>query len=132
MNLFSKRRETLRPWKKHKLAAYNRNYSVDDILTLFDKTQSKVNEWLSIAAGTRKVPPAPYPDNLNQMNDGMNDTMYPSQMHDEERLQQLREEKLSLLLSREIQEEDYKWNEFEPSEIQIKLDLADMVLETLV
>lgn len=132
MNLFSKRRETLRPWKKRKLAAYNRNYSVDDILTLFDKTQNKVNEWLAIAAGTRKVPPAPYLDNLNQMNEGMNDTMYPSQMLDEERLQQLREEKLSLLLSREIQEEDYKWNEFEPSEIQIKLDLADMVLETLV
>ena len=132
MDLFSKRKETIRPWRKHKLAAHNRNFWIEDILSLFDKSQNKVNEWLSISAGTRKVPPSFYFDNWNQMNDGMNDGMYPSQMLDEERLQQLREEKLSLLLSREIQEEDYKWNEFESSEIQIKLDLTDMVLENLV
>lgn len=64
----------------------------------------------------------------------MNDTIPPpsSQLSDEERLQQLREERLSLLLSREIHEEDIKWNEFGLFEIQTKLDLADMALEHLV
>lgn len=132
MNLFDKRRETIRPWKKQKQAAYDRNYSKADIVLLLSKTKRKVNEWMDISAGTRKIPPAGFLDNMSRMNEEMNDTMHPSQMSDEERLQQLREERLSLLLSREIQEEDFKWNEFEPSEVQIKLDLADMVLETLV
>lgn len=131
INTYEKRRETLRPWIKQKQAAYDRSYTAQDIISILSKSKAKVNEWLDIAAGTRKIPPPSPFDNFNN-NDGMNDTMAPNQMSDEERLQQLREEKLSLLLSREIQEEDGKWNEFEASEIQIKLDLADMVLETLV
>lgn len=101
---------------------------------MFENSKNKVNEWLDISAGTRKVPPPPLFDAFGSYNENMNDTIPPPNAHlsDEERLQQLREEKLSLLLSREIQEEDTKWNEFEPSEIQTKLDLADMVLETLV
>lgn len=128
INLYDKRRETQRPWIKKTIAAYDRNYTETDILSLFSKAKVKVNEWIDISAGTRKIPPPSFFDNFNQMNDTMN----PSQLSDEERLQQLREERLSLLLSREIQEEDSKWNEFEACEIQIKLDLADMVLETLV
>jgi hypothetical protein len=140
MSLYDKRRETQRPWIKKTIAAYDREYTKTDILSLFSKAKVKVKEWLDISAGTRKIPPPSFFDNFNQMNDisdskcGLNgnDTMNPSHLSDEERLQQLREERLSLLLSREIQEEDTKWNEFEACEIQIKLDLADMVLETLV
>lgn len=113
INLYDQRRESLRPWVKQKQAAYDRPYTAKNIIDLFTKTHKKMDEWLAIEAGTRKIPPPSFYDNFNQTNDGMNDTMPPSQMSDEERLQQLREEKLSLLLSREIQEEDNKWNEFE-------------------
>jgi hypothetical protein len=106
INWFDKRRETQRPWIKQTQAAYERPYSVSDILSLFEKSKNKLKEWNDISAGTRKIPPPSLFDNFNQMNENMNDTMQPSQMSDEERLQQLREERLSLLLSREIQEED--------------------------
>ncbi|CAI2381250.1 unnamed protein product [Moneuplotes crassus] len=127
---YGERSETPRPWIKQK-ASFERYYNVDEILNLFEKSKKKVSNCISVCAGTRKIPPPSVLDTYSQMNDDFGDTLDANQLSDEERLQQLREERLSLML-REIQDEDYKWNKFEACEIQIKLDLADMVLETLV
>ncbi|CAG9316658.1 unnamed protein product [Blepharisma stoltei] len=51
---------------------------------------------------------------------------------DEEFLQQTREEKLAMLLTDDLVEKDDVWVEYEFEETQVKLDLADMILEDLV
>jgi hypothetical protein len=43
----------------------------------------------------------------------------------------VREEKLSTLLSSEICEEEKNWSKYANQETQVKLDLADMLLEEL-
>ncbi|CAG9320622.1 unnamed protein product [Blepharisma stoltei] len=51
---------------------------------------------------------------------------------DEEYVQQMREERLASMLADDIIEKDNIWVEYEFEEVQVKLDLADMVLEDLV
>jgi DNA-nicking Smr family endonuclease len=63
------------------------------------------------------------PEILNSNQDPM-----PTQ---EERNNQLREEKLSNLLSQEIKQEDKEWLDYNDWSTQVKLDLADMILEDL-
>lgn len=53
-------------------------------------------------------------------------------MLDENRLQILREEKMSGLLCQDVQDEENNWLDYEEEEVQVKLDMADMVLESLV
>ena len=50
---------------------------------------------------------------------------------DEELLQQVREERLASMLADEIIEKDELWTNYEFEETQVKLDLADMILELL-
>lgn len=50
---------------------------------------------------------------------------------DEEKLNLLREERLALLLSSEIEENEILWTDYEYEETQAKLDVADMILEFL-
>lgn len=50
----------------------------------------------------------------------------------EEAVNQLREDRLVKLLSREAYENDYAWVQYEFEETQLKLDIADMVLEYMV
>jgi hypothetical protein len=50
---------------------------------------------------------------------------------DEELLQQVREERLASMLADEIIEKDELWTCYEFEETQVKLDLADMILELL-
>ena len=50
---------------------------------------------------------------------------------DEELLQQVREERLANILAEEIIEKDGIWVNYEFEETQVKLDLADIILEHL-
>lgn len=65
LSFYGKRKETTRPWIKETQASYNRNYSVKNIIDILDQAKSKMNEWLDISAGTRKVPPPSLFDALN-------------------------------------------------------------------
>ncbi|CAG9328453.1 unnamed protein product [Blepharisma stoltei] len=51
---------------------------------------------------------------------------------EEEILRKIREEKLARLLTLEVMENDQQWVDYEFEETQVKLDLADMMLEQLV
>ena len=51
---------------------------------------------------------------------------------DEELFNELREKKLATLLCREIVETEHQWLKWDFEEAQTKIDLADMVLESLV
>jgi hypothetical protein len=50
---------------------------------------------------------------------------------DEDKLNMLREERLALVLSSEIEENEMLWTDYEYEETQAKLDVADMILEFL-
>jgi len=51
---------------------------------------------------------------------------------DEELFNEIREKKLVTLLAREMIENEPKWLGYEFEEGQVKIDLGDMILETLV
>ena len=46
-------------------------------------------------------------------------------------MNQAREERLGVLMMRELEENEAKWVDYEDEETQAKFDLADMVLEEL-
>jgi len=50
---------------------------------------------------------------------------------EEDRMNQAREERLGILMMRELEENENKWVDYEDEETQAKFDLADMVLEEL-
>jgi hypothetical protein len=76
----------------------------------------EVEKWSLVQAG--KVPTG--------------DMMLSSGMLDEEHLRQIREERLANMLADEVIERDAEWVDYEFEETQVKLDLADMVLEHLI
>ena len=51
---------------------------------------------------------------------------------DQERQDALREEKLGQILSKELEEADDHWVDYEQEDTQAKLDLADMVLDDMI
>ena len=78
--------------------------------------QKELVDWSAYEVG--KIPEGPLLNTAGQVN--------------EELLQQIREEKLSFMLTKEILENDQIWTDYEPEETQVKIDLADMILEQLM
>lgn len=50
---------------------------------------------------------------------------------DDEQLNQVREERLALMLASEIEENEPLWTDYEFEETQIKMDLTELILEHL-
>jgi len=50
---------------------------------------------------------------------------------EEEQLNQVREERLAIVLAAEIEENEPVWTDYEYEETQTKLDIGDMILEAL-
>lgn len=50
---------------------------------------------------------------------------------EEDQLNQVREERLALMLASEIEENEPLWTDYEFEETSIKLDIADMILDKL-
>ncbi len=85
--------------------------------------------WSETYAGTR-VAPMPPPPPANQEYDASAPPQPPS-TSEEERINQAREEKLGVLMMRELEENELKWIDYEDEDTQTRFDLADMVLEEL-
>lgn len=78
-------------------------------------------------AGTKKIPPA-----IQQQSNSDDIFAPPPPIPSaEERNQRIREEKLSTLLASEINNDDSEWLKYDNCSTQVKLDLADMILEDL-
>lgn len=58
--------------------------------------------------------------------------IFPNGMVNEKRLQILREEKMSSMLMIDVQDEEKSWVDYEDEETQVKLDIADMILERFI
>ena len=78
---------------------------------VFEKIQKLIARWVEVRAGS-------YPG------DDIKD--------DEEKLQKLREERLSLLLTQNISDDEKKWIEYEEEETQVKIEMADQVFDFLL
>ena len=50
---------------------------------------------------------------------------------EEDRLTAAREERLGLLMMKELEEGEQKWIDYEDEDTQVKFDLADMVLDQM-
>jgi len=85
--------------------------------------------WNSMEVGTRKIPPAIPPPTQN-----LDDIFAPPPPipTEEKYNQQIREEKLSSLLASGINHDDGTWLKYDEWPTQIKLDLADMILEEMI
>lgn len=81
-----------------------------------EKVISEVAEWSTFEVG--KIPEG--------------EIILSSGQVDEEQLQLIREERLSKMLTQEILENDQVWVDYEAEEAQVKIDIADMILEQIM
>lgn len=81
-----------------------------------EKVIAEVAEWSTFEVG--KIPEG--------------DIIMSSGQVDEEQLQLIREERLSKMLTQEILENDEVWVDYEAEEAQVKIDIADMILEQIM
>ena len=83
-------------------------------------------DWSKSGAGTNLVPPPPPPP-ANQ-EEGALPPAVPSE---QDRLNQLKEERLGHLMVKDLEENEHTWIDYEDEDTMAKLDLADMILDVL-
>ena len=88
--------EEVYPWVYGKKALTTKKYNQPLLSNLFQKVKKETLKWSRMEVGTRKIPSA------IQKQTNSEDIYANPVPSDEERNQQIREEKLSLLLSSEI------------------------------
>lgn len=119
--------ETPLPWEKESEAKSNlqgRLLSNEELELGLQLAKTQTMKQVEMEAGTKVIPPPPInPVSLNGEE--------PKQQTDDERLQSKREERLNHLLTYEIGEEDKSWAKIGLTQTQVRLDLADMILEEL-
>lgn len=81
-------------------------------MVLLSRTKELVLDWNRYEAGTHRIPP---PEETTQQQNNMDDIFAPPPPTptEEERNQQIREVKLSNLLSKEIGEDDKMWMKYD-------------------
>ncbi|CAG9328144.1 unnamed protein product [Blepharisma stoltei] len=100
------------PWSTHQRTLFGESH----LINVFEKVKETMYKWACLRGGI-------YPTiEMIMPNGGI----------DENRLQVFREEKMSGLLCQDVHEEENSWLDYEEEEVQVKLDLADMVLEVIV
>jgi Domain of unknown function (DUF4378) len=78
---------------------------------VFDKISLYIHKWSSVKSGS-------YPDENTKS--------------DDDKLQRLREERLSHLLTQNIKDEEKIWLQYEDEETQVKIDVCDTLMDLLV
>lgn len=104
---------TALPWSKATRALTPHPASISALQTL---VCTELITWSGFEVG--KIPEGPLLTSTGQVN--------------EQHLQMIREEKLSKMLTKEIMENDQMWTDYEAEDAQVKIDLADMILEQLM
>ena len=130
INMLNTKKEELLPWNKGNKRISQKSFDKDKALKLLYKAKKLVTKWSTVEAGTRKIPPPPISNQTQNLDDIF--APPPPIPSESERNQQLREDKLCTLLSTEVNDEDKLWTKYDQWVAQVKLDLADMVLEDLV
>ena len=95
------------PWS----AVSSTLFGEGQLRVVFEKIQKLVGRWVEVRAGS-------YPgENVK---------------NDEEKLQKLRDESLSVLLTQNISDEECKWLEYDEEETQVKIEVANRVFDYLL
>ena len=112
LNLLSKRKEEQCPWSSGSKNLAHKKYNHLEAMVLLSRTKELVLDWNRYEAGTNKIPP---PEESTQQQNNMDDIFAPPPPTptEEERNQQIREVKLSNLLSKEIGEDDKIWMKYD-------------------
>ena len=97
---------------------------------MIQKAKDRVLGWMRTSAGTRIAPVPPH-NPPPPSTDYDSPPAQPPIPPEEERLNQAREEKLGVLMMKELEENEVKWIDYEDEDTQVKFDLADMILEEL-
>lgn len=105
----SKRKEEVCPWVYGKKPLTTQRHNQLSLQYLLQKTKDEMMQWNSMEVGTRKVPPAI----ITQTN--TDDIFAPPAPipSEEERNQQIREEKLTTVLANDINNEDAQWLKYD-------------------
>lgn len=78
---------------------------------VFDKARKFISRWESVHSGS-------YPDENCK--------------NDEEKLQKIRENRLGVMLSHSVEDDEPEWVMYEDEETQVKIDVADLVFDAIV
>ncbi|CAG9321417.1 unnamed protein product [Blepharisma stoltei] len=93
------------PWSNHKRILFGES----QLTNVYEKVKDHLYKWVNTRGG-----------------------IFPPIHMDEKRLVMMREEKMSTMLMYDVEDEESDWVEYEDEETQAKLDVADMILESLI
>jgi hypothetical protein len=113
------------PWSKQ-IRVVRKKLGSKDLEKMLEKAKSKVIEWFKSGAGTNIVPPPPPPPASQEEG-----AQPPPIASDQDRLNQIKEERLGLLMVKDLEENEHTWIDYEDEDTMAKLDLADMILDVL-
>ena len=105
------------PWSKHNRTLTYKNGHISQVNSIMDIVQKKILTWARTYAGTMN-----FSELLRE---------YKIAYLEEDQLNQVREERLALMLASEIEENEPLWTDYEFEETSIKIDIADMILDKL-
>lgn len=94
---------------------------------MIKKAKERVIQWCQTGAGTKLAPPPPAQKQTDFEVPNTNVNIQP----EEERVNALREERLGMLMMKELEENENKWIDYEDEDTQVKFDLADMILDDI-
>lgn len=86
-------------------------YGEGDLKTVMQKSKKLLLRWENVHIGA-------YPDGTSNSND--------------EKLQKIREERLRVMLSQNVNDDESGWTSYEDEETQVKIDISDLVLDIVV
>ena len=105
------------PWSKQNRTLTYKNGHISQVNSIMDIVQKKILTWARTYAGTMN-----FSELLRE---------YKIAYLEEDQLNQVREERLALMLASEIEENEPLWTDYEFEETSIKIDIADMILDKL-
>lgn len=94
------------------------------------KAKKRVLEWGKTTAGT-KIAPLPQPPQISHDDFGSEVTPPPMAEGEQERRDNLRQVRLTEVLTKDINETEPEWLDYEIQDTQTRFDLADMILTHL-
>ena len=106
------------PWSKQLRTLINKNWDLSKIPNIIEIVQKKVLSWAKTYAGTLN-----FSELLRE---------YKIPYLDDDQLNQVREERLALMLASEIEENEPLWTDYEYEETQIKIDLSELILDHII
>ena len=105
------------PWSKNKRELTFKNNKSSEIDKVVDKVVKEVEEWAKTFGGTLQN---------SELFQGRKGNI------DDNTLEQIRDNRLGLVLEPEIEENEIYWVDYENEETQIKLELSDVVTEAIL